>query len=301
MKKFGIILLVIVVLLGSTSDLGFAENIKQDKLTEKYQLLKEENLRLRDEILKLRNLLSKNSAEKIPVLLYHHLLPKEDIVKYNWSNNSSVLSVETFEDHMDYLYQNGFYTATLDELQSFLDGEITLPEKTVVITFDDGYYSNALYAYPIMKKYNFRGTIFMLGYRVDDIQQPFDPSTTQSLSLNEAYKYEDVFDYESHTYELHDMNDKKVPLLLALDEEVIIEDLTKSKELLNAKYFAYPYGKYDEKTIEYLETTEYEIAFTINTGYVNKKLNKYELPRFSMTPNKMPFSRFMRIVNGLYE
>lgn len=52
---------------------------------------------------------------------------------------------------MYYLYENGFHTATLDELQPFLDGEFTLPEKTVVLTFDDGYYSNALYAYPILK------------------------------------------------------------------------------------------------------------------------------------------------------
>lgn len=301
MKKFGITLVIIFVLLAQASNMVYAVDGETHNLGEKYDLLKEENIRLRNEILNLKNQLSENDAEKIPILMYHHLLMQEDIDKYNWSQNSSVLSVEAFQEQMDYLYENGFYTATLDELQAFLDGEITLPEKTVVITFDDGYLSNALYAYPIMKKYNFRGTIFMLGYRVDDIQQPFDPSDTQSLSMKEAYKYRDVFDYESHTYELHDMDDNKNPLILSSDEKTIIEDLTKNKELLNAKYFAYPYGKYDENTIKYLEETGHEMAFTISQGYVTRDLNKYELPRFAISPHKMPFSRFMRIVNGRYE
>lgn len=301
MRKFGIILVLISVLLVQASNIVFAVDGEGANLAEKYELLKEENKRLRDEILNLRNQLSHSPAEKIPVLMYHHLLMEEDIDKYNWSKNSSVLSVEVFQEQMDYLYENGFYTATLDELQAFLDEKITLPEKTVVITFDDGYFSNALYAYPIMKEYNFRGTIFMLGYRVDAPQQTFDPSDTQSLSLKRAYKYRDVFDYESHTYKLHDMDDKREPLLLSSDEKTILEDLVKNKELLNAKYFAYPNGKYDENTLEYLKETGHEMAFTIKQGYVTKDLNRYELPRFAISPHKMPFSRFMRIVNGKYE
>jgi peptidoglycan/xylan/chitin deacetylase (PgdA/CDA1 family) len=301
MRKFGIIFLVMIILLGQASMIVYATEEDHNNLTEKYDLLKEENIRLREEILKLHNQLSEKHAEKIPVLMYHHLLMEEDIDNYNWSKNSSVLSVEAFKKQMDYLYENGFYTATLDELNAFMDGKITLPEKTVVITFDDGYLSNALYAYPIMKKYNFRGTIFMLGYRVDSPQEPFDPSSTQSLSIGETYKYRDVFSYESHTYNLHDLDKDNKALILSKNEKTILDDLTKNKELLNAKYFAYPYGKYDENTIEYLKSTGYEIAFTIKTGYVTKSLNKYELPRFRISPQKMPFSRFIRVVNGTYE
>lgn len=295
MKRFGIILLIMIVLVVQAPILAYGEN---NIAEEKYQLHKEHSIRLRKEILELRNRLSEKKAEKIPVLMYHHILKQEDIDKYNWSNNGSILSVEAFEEQMDYLYENGFYTATLDELQSFLEGEITLPEKTVVITFDDGYLSNALYAYPIMQKYNFRGTIFMLGYRVDGVQVPFDPSDTQSLSIYEAYKYEDVFDYESHTYELHDVNEKGEKLLISSEEEIILQDLIKSKELVDAKYFAYPYGKYNEKTIQCLKQTGYEMAFTIEAGYVTRELNKYELPRFGISPHT-PLSRFKRIVNGI--
>ncbi|GMG95364.1 polysaccharide deacetylase family protein [Tepidimicrobium xylanilyticum] len=298
MKRFMFSLLIAIILIGNITPIAYGEEVELSIEEEKYLLLKEENLRLRKEILRLRNQLSKRKAIKIPVLMYHHLLKQEDIEKYNWSNNTNIISVEAFQEQMDYLYENDFYTATLDELRSFLDGEITLPEKTVVITFDDGYLSNALYAYPILKNYNFRGTIFMLGYRVNDVQAPFDPSTTQSISIYEAYKYEDVFDYESHTYALHDEDENGGKLLISSDKNLILEDLKKSKELLNAKYFAYPFGKYDENTIEYLKETGYEMAFTIKPGYITKESDKYELPRFNISPHT-PLSRFKRIVNGI--
>lgn len=300
MKKIGIVLLTIIIILGQSYIITYAQENTEEHIVEKYQLLKEENLRLRNEILNLKIQLHGKKAEKIPVLLYHHILKQEDIDKYDLSNNSGTLSLEAFEEQMDYLYENGFYTATLDELQAFLDGEIILPDKTVVITFDDGYLSNALYAHPIMKKYNFRGTIFMLGYRVDAPQAEFDPSSNQSISIYEAYKYSDVFDYESHTYELHNLNENGEKLLLVSDKKTIINDLIKSKELLNAKYFAYPYGAYDEETIQYTKETGYEMAFTIKPGYTIKGLNKYELPRFSISPQNMPFNKFKRIVNGYY-
>lgn len=266
------------------------------ELEEKYNILKEENLRLRKEILKLHNKLSKTSANKVPVLMYHHLLKQEDIDKYGWEKNNSVLSVETFEKQMDYLYKNGFYTATLDELQDFIDGKITLPKKTVVITFDDGYYSNAIYAYPIMKKYNFKGTIFMLGYRVEEEQKEFDPQNLQSLSLSESYKYSDVFDYESHTYNLHKRDENKKPLLLVSEKDTIIEDLNKNRELLDAKYFAYPYGLYDNNTIEYLKETGHKMAFTTENGYVIRHVDKFQLHRFGVSP-KMNINDFINIVN----
>lgn len=224
-------------------------------------------------------------------------MEQSDIDTYGWSNNGSVLSVESFEKQMKYLYENGFYTATLDELQSFLDGKISLPEKTVVITFDDGYLTNGIYAYPIMKKYNFRGTIFMIGHRVDAPQRLFDPSDTQSISIKRAYRYTDVFDFESHTYDLHGKDENKIPVIISSDENTILDDLVKIKDLVGAKYFAYPYGAHNEDTIEYLKQTGYEMAFTVKPDYVTKESDKYELPRFPIAPYTT-FDRFVQIVNG---
>lgn len=300
MKRFGIMFLVAVLFLGQIGTVAYGandDNETSENLNEKYEILRQENKRMRNEILRLNNKLSKEKAKKIPVLLYHHLLEQSDIDTYGWSNNGSVLSVESFEKQMKYLYENGFYTATLDELQSFLDGKISLPEKTVVITFDDGYLTNGIYAYPIMKKYNFRGTIFMIGHRVDAPQRLFDPSDTQSISIKRAYRYTDVFDFESHTYDLHGKDENKIPVIISSDENTILDDLVKIKDLVGAKYFAYPYGAHNEDTIEYLKQTGYEMAFTVKPDYVTKESDKYELPRFPIAPYTT-FDRFVQIVNG---
>lgn len=232
---------------------------------------------------------------EIPVLLYHHLLTAEDIEKYNWGNNKIALSVETFDKQMKYLHDNGYHTATLDELRQFIDGEINLPEKTVVITFDDGFLSNIVYGYPIMKKYNLQGTIFVIGSAAESPKCPFDPKTVQYININEMPKYKDVFNFESHTYSLHQHDENKKPLIITSDKNTIIEDVSKNMELLDAKYIAYPFGSYDNNAIEYIKETNHKMAFTVKQGYVTRNLNKYELPRFEITPDTS-MEEFLNIV-----
>lgn len=265
------------------------------KLDEKYTLLRDENQRQRNEILKLYNLLSPEKAKKIPVLLYHHILKEEEIKANGWENNENVISVESFKEQMDYLHNNGYFTATLDELQGFIDGNIELPKKTVVITFDDGYLSNAIYAYPIMKEYGFKATIFMRGGASILPQKAFDSKTLQVISVSESYKYIYVFEYGCHTYNLHSTDKNNIPLLLSLPKDKIIEDLKMNKELFNTKYIAYPFGKYNSDTIEYIKELGYEMGFTGNHGYVSKAMDKLQLPRIIIEP-KTTMAKFKEIL-----
>ncbi len=275
------------------------ENTNKDynKLKEQNNILEDENSRLRDEIRKLSLRLSDKNASEIPILMYHHIIKQADIVKYNWSNNGSVLSLETFEEQMKYLYDNGYYTASLEELELYMDGKIELPEKTVIITFDDGYLSNGLFAYPVLKKYNFRATIFMIGYRVNGPQIGFDPSDTQALAVSEVYKYKDVFDFESHTYNLHHLNNSNVPLLTSSTDDVVKNDLLRNKGLLKSKYLAYPYGKYSEKVIQIAEETGHGLGFTIEKGFVSPSTNKFKIPRNGISQT-VTMEQFMNLVDS---
>ena len=200
---------------------------------------------------------------------------------------------------MKYLYDNNFYAATVEELELFLNNKLDLPEKTVVITFDDGYLSNAKYAYPILQKYNFKATIFMIGYRVDGPQLAFDPSSTQALSISETTRYTDVFDYESHTYNMHDFKPGTTnPLLLSSSEDEVKRDLLKNKTLVNARYLAYPYGRYNDTTIRLAKETGHRLGFTINKGYSSKNGDKFRIPRNNIS-QKATMEQFMNLVNGI--
>ncbi|KNF09707.1 putative xylanase/chitin deacetylase [Gottschalkia purinilytica] len=239
---------------------------------------------------------SKDFSDKIPVLLYHHIMEPNHIEEMGLTQNGSIISDVQFKKEMKFLHDNGYYTATLDELRDFIKGKIELPSKTVVITFDDGYLSNAVYAYPVLKEYNFNATIFMVGANLFEESQEYDYKKSQHINIKNFKKYSDVFSYESHTYDLHKLDNEKGKLI-TLPKEDVLNDLMKNKQLINAKYLAYPYGHYNNETINMLKETNHEMAFTVSPGYVNKDTNIYEAPRFIIFPNTS-FQEFKEIVSG---
>ncbi len=100
-----------------------------------------------------------NMTRDIPVLMYHHLAPAETYQGTGNYANGAIVSIENFEAQMRYLYENGYQSIFTSELlEHFISGE-SLPDKTVCITFDDGYESNYFYALPILEKYGFCATI----------------------------------------------------------------------------------------------------------------------------------------------
>ncbi len=91
--------------------------------------------------------------------------PKILVLNYHQVNNSFTplaVPVNAFADQMNYLVDSGYIAITPDELASGLAGEITLPEKPVMITFDDGYIDNYTNAFPILKALGLRATVFMV-------------------------------------------------------------------------------------------------------------------------------------------
>ncbi|OEF96707.1 polysaccharide deacetylase family protein [Desulfuribacillus alkaliarsenatis] len=215
-------------------------------------------------------------AKDVPVLSYHHLLRAKENRKY--SNNNIAISVEMFEEHMSLLNEHGFVTLTMDELALFLDGLIQIPEKSVVITFDDGYLSNFVYAYPILKDYGFRATIFTITGMLRDEPVEFDPDLLQFFSWQEMDDYRDVFDYAGHTHDLHYIS-MNVSFLKSRSQSRITKDLKQSRDLLGTDYFAYPYGQYNKNIIQALNEAGYTMAFTTNPYRVEPGTDKYKISR----------------------
>lgn len=278
-KRTFILVIILILLISSFS---YADN---DRSNYKNNLLIQENANLRKRLISLKVKLHDGKAENIPVLLYHHIAAKEEIEEYGWENNGSIISTESFKEQMEYLNKNDYHTATLNELELFIDGKLELPKKTVVITFDDGYLSNTEYVYPIMKRYGFKATIFMVGETSTRDEIYLNPGELLHIPATEIYKYEDVFEFGCHTYGLHNTDENGIPLLESLSKDEVIEDLTINMKLFNTKHMAYPYGRYDSNIIGYLQELGYKMAFTVKHGYVAKDASKYELPRVVISPD----------------
>lgn len=230
---------------------------------------------------------------KIPVLVYHYFA--KDSREAQECNSSAVVDIQNFEKQMEYLYKNNFKTLTMEELYKFLKGKYIPPKKAVVITMDDGYKNNITLAYPILKKYGFKACIFVIG---KFLISKNTSNEFEYLSLEDTFKYTDVFEFGSHTYNMHRLLNG-MPILLQANMLDIIFDFVNNQMLINSPYFAYPFGAYDERVIEVLKSFNYKLAFTTKKGYVTSLTNPYEIPRFTIS-QKTTFKQFIKIVNGEY-
>jgi hypothetical protein len=104
---------------------------------------------------------------KVPVLMYHSVAPDQPFLPWK----EIILPVDLFEQQVSYLARNGFTTITLGELQRYRQNGGSLPPKPIVLTFDDGFLDNWVFAYPILKKYGLKGTLFVSTEFVGDTEE----------------------------------------------------------------------------------------------------------------------------------
>ncbi|MBQ2968064.1 MAG: polysaccharide deacetylase family protein [Clostridia bacterium] len=171
----------------------------------------------------------------VPVLMYHNLNET-----YAPENANIEMKPSEFEEQMVALLNAGYTPISLYQYARFEAGEETLPEKPVIITFDDGYLNNYTHAFPIVKKYNIPITIFVItqymGMR-DGVTYPHF-TWEQAKEMQES----GLVEIESHTCAHSDF--------MLADRETILKELRLSKYLIykhigkEAKFLAYPYGNY---------------------------------------------------------
>lgn len=203
------------------------------------------------------------ATTRIPVLMYHSILYEKD--------NILRVPKEKFEAQMKWLYDNGYHTLSLDELYDAVSGKKPVPEKSVVLTFDDGYGDNYTNAFPVIKKYHFKATVFVITSKIGSAHDNY--LTAEQIKEMDA----NGMRVECHTAS-HQTLDK-------LSYEAQYKELSESKtaleKLLGRKinYLSYPFGKYNEDTIKSAQQLGFKICFRMNGGAGNVTDNRYEFPR----------------------
>jgi len=237
---------------------------------------------------------------RVAVLIYHHVLP-DDQNQY-FRHNPFVISLENFTEQMQYLYDNDFHTLTLAELEAFLYEGAEIPPRSVMIQFDDGYYSNIVYAYPVLQQFDFTAQLFFETRFIEELgdnQPPMDHDDITWTAAKSILGTEDVFETASHSHDMHRMAEGSERTLLYVSTfEDIKADTLRSFEFVNHhNAFAYPHGQYNARVIAALEEVGVTMAFTVNEGYINPRSHPMRLERFTIF-NDTEMPRFRRIVNG---
>ncbi|SDY80574.1 polysaccharide deacetylase family protein [Tindallia californiensis] len=236
---------------------------------------------------------SQGSADFLPVLMYHHLLPAAENI---FLEEAAVLNLEIFEIQMAYLADQGFTALTLKETEMFLLGELEIPKNSILITFDDGYSSEAVYAADILRQYHLRAASFLITSQIEDSTQCFHPHTLSYLSWDQIQENRDVFEYAHHSHDMHHLKNGN-SLLVESCEKTQKEDLRTSLSLLKSPYYAYPYGHKDDDLIEILKKKDYRMAFTTQEKLARPGDNLFQIGRYGITYH-ISFSRFQDIVHG---
>lgn len=231
-------------------------------------------------------IIQKSSKDGICVLGYHGVVSDEE-KKEKYSNNRYYLSESQFIKQMQYLYNHGYTTLSMDELYEYYIGESDITEKTVCITFDDGLKNFNTVVKPILEKYNFKATCFVIGKHLTDDDELF-------LKRDDLINTE-LVQYYSHSYNLHrkaDGFDRKIIQELTLDEI----DADFKENSVSCEYFAFPYGRSVEGIDEVLEENGVKLAFSYNQfRHLTRSDDRYYLPRY-MIVDVMPMIYFKYIV-----
>lgn len=228
------------------------------------------------------------NQKQVAVLVYHDIVENE---QYK-SNNADTLTAKEFSEHLKYLKDNGYTAISLDELYSWKKGETDIPEKSVVITFDDAYYSFKYVAQPILEQYNFKAACFLIGNVTDDITPIYEEGKYATIGLDEVNNRSDNIIYGSHTYDLHRQTEEGNPIVKVKSFDELKEDTKKfNKELFDAKYLAYPYYTYTEDFIKVLEEENYKLAFAGEEEMATKGVNNYKIPRISAIKSMEEFKK----------
>lgn len=226
---------------------------------------------------------SSPAAVTVPVLMFHDVKNSEG---GTWS-----ISIDNFRKTLLFLSDNGYTPIFFDDLVNYMDGTADLPDKPVVITLDDGYYSNYNYVLPVITELEIPVTIFLCCGMVQ--KEGADPNTDehtlskmdlQELILMQESPYVHI---QSHTYALHGINtsystterDNALPLegedkdtymeVLSTDcvlAETVLESIGVNTQIA----FSYPCGKHHPWTEEVLRSRGYRIGLTTDFHYKNK-------------------------------
>lgn len=205
----------------------------------------------------------------LPVIMYH------SITNDNSKINDYIVSVETVENDLKYLAENGYKTVFTEDVIEYVNGG-TLPEKPVIITADDGFYNNLTYLLPLLEKYDMKAVISIVGYYTEVIAEK-DPHVPEYsyLTWNDINTLLDSerIEIANHTYDMHSSDYRKGCSKFSWENDddyanALFEDIGLCQTMLSLNcriipaVFTYPYGKISSESIPILKTMGFSAAFS---------------------------------------
>lgn len=207
----------------------------------------------------------------LPVCMYHYVYDENDPPDDLNARFGNYISMQDLEEELDWLNSQGYYYPTWREVRDYVDGKLLLPEKSIVLCFDDGAVSFLEKGIPVLERCKVPATCFMI---------------TSSNGEKKIQEHEsDYVYYESHSHNMHRAggNVGHGGIFTALSDEEALADLEKSIEICGSRdAFAYPYGDYTADCRDTVEKAGFLCGVTTEYGKARPGNDPYLLPRVRM-------------------
>lgn len=213
-------------------------------------------------------------AARVPILMYHHI----EVPPAGSGELRRSLSVtpSDFEQQLLFLEKEGYHAISLRDLALHLTRGTPLPERPVILTFDDGYRDNYTYAFPLLRRFGFTATFFL-------VTAPIDAANPDFVSWEQVGEMSRAgMSFEPHSLDHPDMRDRSVEFLVyqVLASKGAIEERTGEA----CRFFAYPSGRYDQKAIDVLRSADFWGAVLTEQGATHTTGTLFELQRVRVQP-----------------
>lgn len=214
-----------------------------------------------------------NDIVRVPIIMYHSILKSQ--------KGDYIVHPDTLENDLKYLQSHGYTTITMTELINYVYDNSPLPEKPLIITFDDGHYNNLGYAVPLLQKYNMKAVISVVGKYTDTY------SESNETNLNYSYlRWSDINDlinsgtieFQNHTYDMHKISNGRKGCMKKGNESyenykaALSLDILKLQEEFkeNTNYipntFTYPFGGISNDSVEIIKELGFKASLSCTSG-----------------------------------
>lgn len=228
----------------------------------------------------------------VPILAYHNFDPK--------AKGEMTLNTARFEEQLIWLRDNGYTVIPLQQYVDYLQGKInSLPEKSVVITADDGRKSVYTYMWPLVRKYNVPVTLFIYPTAISNA--PYAMTWEQLKELQAT----GLFDIQGHTYWHPNFKQERRRLSESEYNKLVYAQFVSAKKLIDKKLgtnitlLAWPYGIYDDYLEREAARSGYISAFSIDARPANRSENIMSQPRYMIVEGQS-MQTFAAIASGKY-
>lgn len=247
---------------------------------------------------------SSNSIS-LPIIMYHSFLKDTSL------QNDYCIDPSTLESDLKYVNDNGYTTVTASDLVNYVNGS-KLDEKIIMLTFDDGFYNNYYYAYPLLKKYNCKAVISVITSLAEQYSDNEEISPTYGYcSFKELKEMQDsgLVEVANHTYDMHELSPRKGILKIDTEDagsyrKVLKKDIKLAQNLFISNSikepicFAYPYGAVSKIGEKIVKNSGFKCTLTCtektNLIYPDKSC-LYGLGRYNRTQEESSNTFFERI------